>query len=83
MKEFNLEAALKGTKVQTRDGRKVTSIKVISKDSKTMYTHEPEPVQGLMATIHNPCGPCKYHFYRDGGAAKYLGENPADLVMVE
>ena len=82
-KKFDLEAALAGAEVQTRDGRKVTGIRVVSEDSKTMYAHEPEPVQGLRATIHNKQGPCEHHFYLDGGAAKYLGETLADLVMKE
>ena len=82
-KKFNLEAALGGAKVQTRDGRNVSGIHVVSDDRKTMYSHEPQPVQGLRATIHNSHGEGEYPFYKNGGAHLYLGDNAADLVMVE
>jgi len=79
---FNLEDALNGAEVQTRDGRKVTGIKVVSDDCKSMYAHEPKPIQGLMASIHNDLGIMEFPFYKDGGAHLYLGENSADLFMV-
>jgi hypothetical protein len=80
---FNLEAALYGYEVRTRDGRKVTNVRIASKDNKSMYDHEPKPIQGIRATLHNSVKAEEYSFYHDGGAHLYLGETGADLFMVK
>ena len=82
LKAFDLQSALNGAKVRTRDGRTVTNVKVICDDVIFDDGVQSEYTQGLTAEIHNACGVCTYPFYHNGGAHKYLGQNDADLFMV-
>lgn len=86
MKQFDLQLALAGAKVQTRDGRTVTDIKVVrdalprtKEDVRRMWVY----IQGIRGTIHNFSGYHEYPFYHDGTAHKYLGDDSADLFMVD
>ena len=76
MEAFNLKYALNGSPVQTRDGRKVSKVRVVCANIKAKYQ------QGLMAEIHNKCGLCDYTFYSDGGSHAHFVESGADLMMV-
>tara|TARA_Y100000310_G_scaffold227068_1_gene229253 strand:+ start:62 stop:406 length:345 start_codon:yes stop_codon:yes gene_type:complete len=84
--DFDLESALKGAIVITKDGRKVTDIKIVdanapfSADCVDEYSTE-EYRQGVSAVIHNATGQHEYPFYHNGGAHIYGGDNPADLVI--
>ena len=73
--DFNLEAAINGGSVVTRDGRKVTNVRV-SSSSNDYLNH-----QGLRAEIHNTGGVHEHKFYHDGGSHKYFGNSDADLFM--
>ncbi|MGD1524271.1 hypothetical protein [Vibrio owensii] len=86
-REFNLQLALAGHAVETRDGRKVSGVKETNKDAP--YSAESvdefngeQYAQGVSAVIHNKCGKSTYPFYHDGGAHLYGGRTEADLVMV-
>lgn len=90
MNLFDLTKALKGEPVTTKDGRKVSNIRVVNKSapksakeaSSLDYDVEYDAFeQGLMATIHNTCGDSDYHYYHDGGAHRYGGKTNADLQM--
>ena len=81
MEIFNLTAALNGADVITRDGRKVTNIKVIGKDIVFDNGVKSNYQQALIGDIRNDCGACTYPFYSDGVAHKYLLETGADLFM--
>ena len=83
LKVFNLTAALNGYPVQTRDGRKVTNIKVVSEDIIFDNGVDSNYQQALIGDIMNNCGACTYPFYSDGVAHKYLLETGADLFMVK
>ena len=82
MEAFNLKDALNGSPVKTRDGRKISNVRVVGVDAINNLASEPEPTQALMAEIHNDCGLCDYPFYSDGIAHKYRGLTGADLMMV-
>jgi hypothetical protein len=86
MRKFDLEEALAGHAVMTRDGRKITGVREVNR---TCMTHRDAEdmcdnstfIQGLVATVHNTQGLHEYRFYHDGGAHKYGGVNGCDLFM--
>ena len=82
---FDLEKALSGAPVQTKDGRKVTDIKVVlasaPRDSSYVDEYEGEEyIQGLTGVIHNTSGLDTYPFYHSGVAHKYGLATEADLT---
>jgi hypothetical protein len=82
LKEFNLSKALEGCSVQTRDGRVVSNIKVVSEDVIYDDGVNSKYQQALVGDIHNTGGIHTHHFYSNGTAHKYLMETGADLFMV-
>lgn len=85
-KKFDLNLALNGASVTTKDGRKVTDIKVVNENAP--FSAEDvdefkgeEYIQGLTGVIHNLTGLHTYEFYHNGGAHLYGGNTQADLVM--
>jgi len=83
--EFDLELALQGNPVKTRDGRKVSDVKVIIE--KAAYSasqideyNDEEYIQGLTAVIHNPTGQHTHSFYHSGGSHRYGLTTEADLT---
>jgi hypothetical protein len=92
MKEFNIDMALNGIPVETRDGRKVSNIFIFSDNSPKSqiealskeYNGDDNPYnQGIRATVHNHNFSDQYSFYHDGSAHMYSGINDSDLVMVD
>ena len=83
-KSFDLQLALNGRKVKTRDGRNVSHVTLVNnhapKSAEDVNDSE-NYTQGIVATIHNTLGESRFKFYHDGGSHKYGGENGADLVM--
>jgi hypothetical protein len=88
--QFDLTKALNGIPVTTKDGRKVSNIRVVNtytprsaaEASSLDYDVEHNAFQqGLIATIHNTCGESDYPYYHDGGAHLYGGNTSADLQM--
>ena len=86
--EFDLTLALLGHPVQTKDGRKVTDIKIVDENA----PHSPHDVneflgeeysQGITGVIHNLTGLHTYPFYHNGSSHLYGGTTEADLVMGE
>lgn len=92
MKEFNLNAALEGAPVCTRDGRRVTNILVTdptaptsAHDASLLELKKPytDPYrQGIQARIHNLSFSDEYSFYHDGGSHRFGLETCSDLKMV-
>lgn len=89
MKKFNLEEALEGKSVQTKDGRKVTGFLIVNDFPTTPsealdleYKGDSSYKQGLRGTIHNTNGYSEYLFYHDGKANMYGAGSQADLFMV-
>jgi hypothetical protein len=81
---FDLKKALAGHSVFTRDGRKVTNIRVVNQDApkSVREVHNEKYIQGIEGTIHNLSGPSVYPFYHDGGSHKYGGSTLSDLIMM-
>jgi hypothetical protein len=88
---FELTKALKGESVTTKDGRKVSNIRVArtctpksAAEANSIDYHVVHNAfqQGLIATVHNTCGKSDYPYYHDGGAHRYGGITDADLHMV-
>lgn len=83
--KFDLKSALNGAEVRTRDGRKVTEIRVVditapySASNVDEYAGE-EYKQGLLADIENKNGKSTYPFYHSGESHKYGLETDADLT---
>lgn len=89
--KFNLELALKGHPVSTKDGRKVTDFKIIDDDAPKSAKDVREYVdnanhkkyyQGITAVLHNNNNTGVFPFYHDGGSHLYGSETQCDLVMV-
>lgn len=86
--EFDLTLALLGHPVQTKDGRKVTDIKMVDETAPhsaddVNETDGEEYSQGITGVIHNLSGLHTYPFYHNGGSHLYGGTTEADLVMSE
>ncbi|ELP5902508.1 hypothetical protein QTV49_004548 [Vibrio vulnificus] len=82
---FNLELALSGATVVTRDGRLVTDIKIINesapKSAKEANDNDLEYEQGIEVTIHNSNFSDRYSYYHNGGSHKYGLDTDADLFL--
>ena len=72
MKPFNLEAALRGEKVVTRDGREVTQL------VKFKGTHKSQELFGVVDGVAIPCS-----WYEDGVHIAILNPSEFDLFMHE
>lgn len=82
---FDLNAALNGASVQTRDGRTVTDIKIVTHDAphsaeSVDELNGGEYIMGIEAKIHNKHFSDTYPFYHSGGSHKYGIETGADLT---
>ncbi len=82
---FDLEAALNGSEVRTRDGRKVTDVKIFddgapkSADEVDEYNDEVY-FKGMSVVIHNVGGLHRHEYYHDGGSHLYGLATDADLT---
>lgn len=82
---FDLRAALQGAEVRTRDGRKVTDVRVVNTTAPYSPSNVDEYsgqqyVQGIRATIHNEHFKDEYAFYHSGESHLYGIETDADLT---
>lgn len=90
MSDFNLEQALKGTPVTTKDGRKISNIRVVN-DSAPKSSREATDLdyksnknayqQGIVVTLHNDSGESDFPYYHSGEAHRYGLATNADLQM--
>lgn len=91
MSDFNLKEALGGAPVSTKDGRKVSNIRVVNefapKSSRESVDLEYESdsnayQQGILLTIHNDDGKSDFPYYHSGESHRYGLPTDADLQMV-
>lgn len=87
-KPFDLNLAISGIKVETKDGRKVTDIKIInSKGAKTKTeafknNNFIQAVSGIVhSNINDQASESICYFYNDGTNDKYCESSNTDLVM--
>ena len=78
MKPFNLQEALSGDIVTTRDGRRVTCIR---RSAESDFQEYPKYPFGLTGYIHNNGQHDQYPFTMKGGANRFGIETEADLFM--
>ena len=85
LQPFDLDLALSGSPVVTRDGRSVTDIRIINesapKSAKEANDNDLEYEKRIEVTIHNPDFSGRYSYYHNGGYHKYGLETEADLFL--